>query len=85
MTRDGTEFSIAQAKKTLTDPRTWFTNFTAPPVISAIAALMGTNVTGNTKQVKGNTDESVVSAVFLVFPCVGYFVGPQLWRPQDAP
>ncbi|KAJ6439263.1 Acyl-CoA dehydrogenase [Purpureocillium lavendulum] len=56
---------------------TWLAGCSSAP-LSGVAALMASNV-------KGNTKKSVVSAGFFISYCVGCIVSPQAWTESDAP
>lgn len=56
---------------------TWLAGCSAA-LLSCAAALMASNV-------KGNTKKSVVSAGFFISYCVGCIVSPQAWLEKDAP
>ncbi|KAL9581909.1 MAG: hypothetical protein Q9203_005710 [Teloschistes exilis] len=50
----------------------------SPTVFVALLSLIATNVAGYTKK-------TTVAAIFLIAYCVGNIIGPQTFRPKDAP
>lgn len=50
----------------------------APTAFVALLSLIGTNIAGYTKK-------TTVAALYLIGYCVGNIIGPQTFRPQDAP
>ena len=55
----------------------YITQATPTPFI-ALLSLVSTNVAGYTKKV-------TVAAIYLVAYCAGNIIGPQVFRPKDAP
>lgn len=55
----------------------YFTQASATPFV-ALLSLISTNVAGYTKK-------TTVAALYLVAYCAGNIVGPQTFRPKDAP
>lgn len=55
----------------------YFTQATATPFV-AFLSLISTNVAGYTKK-------TTVAAMYLIAYCVGNIIGPQTFRPKDAP
>jgi MFS transporter, ACS family, allantoate permease len=50
----------------------------SPTPFVAILSLIATNVAGYTKK-------TTIAALYLIGYCVGNIIGPQTFRPQDAP
>lgn len=50
----------------------------SPTPFVCLLSLISTNVAGYTKK-------TTVAALFLIFYCAGNIIGPQTFRPQDAP
>lgn len=55
----------------------YFTQASATPFV-CLLSLIASNVAGYTKK-------TTVAAVYLIGYCVGNIIGPQTFRPQDAP
>ncbi|KAK4142004.1 major facilitator superfamily domain-containing protein [Dichotomopilus funicola] len=55
----------------------YFTQASPTPFV-ALLSLISTNIAGWTKK-------TMVAAIYLVTYCVGNIIGPQTFRPQDAP
>ena len=55
----------------------YFTQGSPTPFV-ALLSLIATNVAGYTKK-------TTVAALYLVAYCVGNIIGPQTFRPKDAP
>lgn len=55
----------------------YLTQTTATPFV-ALLSLIASNVAGYTKK-------TTVAAVYLMGYCIGNIIGPQTFRPQDAP
>lgn len=50
----------------------------SPAPFTALVSMISSNVAGYTKK-------TTVAALFLIAYCVGNVIGPQVFRPQDAP
>ncbi|GAB7360926.1 hypothetical protein MBLNU230_g0910t1 [Neophaeotheca triangularis] len=50
----------------------------SPTPFVALLSLISTNVAGYTKK-------TTTAALYLVFYCIGNLIGPQVFRPEDAP
>jgi len=55
----------------------YLTGASATPFV-ALLSMISTNVAGYTKK-------TTVAAIYLIFYCAGNIIGPQVFRPKDAP